>query len=345
MTKSERKNNAKPRKESKPMTRGQKVIFIILFLLLLAGILFGIILINGYNVLNSQGFSSNDTLIRTYLSAIDNNKESDIKKSFCIFASDYDTITEQQSLYASVYHDMIIMDIDNIEVESYEYDDIDNDVTLPASKILMNNVKIPTTKTKDGITYITSDTYHILSYEYGEKWYIWALSSEETVISGTDSEGNAVNISEFQTNADLSSDKTQLIGDSRTGYIYVGNDWTQMSDTLDVNEESRITYANSNSTAIISLSALRNDDSASATAKQLYDELDADTTTYDLKMEDVTIGNYSASLVHCKIDSAYYAVWIFDTPVKDAYTHCITVECVESYITKAEDYVNTFHFE
>ena len=343
--------SSKPVKQKKPekiLTTKQKVIFITVSILIIIALCFIGILLNGYHLLSNQGFTSNDALIRSYLTAVDNNDKNTIKQSFCVFATDYNDIVFQQCQYADSYHAQLSFNKDSVKIESTDCtsnDEIKSSINIPADTIMYNIVGVNATKINNNITYNTNDEYQIITYKYQEKWYIWSLSSTETVISGTDKDGNDIDISKFQNHADLSSDKTMIVGNETVGFIIIGKDWIDASAGNDDNlAESIIAYTDPDNTMAISLSAITSETDAASIADETYKNLSNDQSISDLMIETDSIGTYPASKLSYTMNGSYFVTWIFDAPVKDAYTHCIKIESTKRTLNKATDYIETFHF-
>lgn len=152
---------------------------------------------------SKEGFESSDDVITAYWQAYADVKKSEFKEVFpsqdlsSRSDSNIDDIIDESYDNAKSIQDYTIIDVDNIEIDSenYDVDDLDSDITkaFDIEKAKLSTVTVPLTQTIDGTDYEVEDIYEIITIRIDGNWYI--INVEEI-------EANIVNYPSIDTPAE-----------------------------------------------------------------------------------------------------------------------------------------------
>lgn len=352
---------SKSHKWDKELTQKQSVLVIaigtVLILIMLAGLLTLTAYISGRHRLDTQGFKDPDDIVPAYFISVQNRDRDTMTRFFHAYAVDSQKLINEQMTYAEQHKDSLKYDMDSLKFESKDNADltqIETTTGIPGiSAVKIYSAIIKSTQVIDEITYELNDPYSFVTYQINSRWYICSIKENQPeILSAKDADQNDIDI-----NKSLSETiQQQIIGDTVTGVINIDASWTQQDENPDQNVVKSYMYADPNGQAAFAISAIR-DINASTMAETLYanllkshnetvaDDVTTETDTVTPSMEETDLNGNAALLIsdYDTSSARYLYVWVFETPLRDGYAHCITFTCAEEYLAYGE-FAYTFRF-
>ena len=295
-------------------------------------VIFAVIVVITHFSNKAHGYDTSNAAINNYITAIIENDESDMKKCIYTKSTSYLQMYETQKAYAEIISNMNVeIDKENIEIESSECDDISkitetlsNDTTMKHA--YDNNVYVSYTETIDGDTFDGLIQYVIATYQVEDKWYVFSIEQNDTVTKLA--EGN----------------QYMHVGDETLGVIALNKNWTPVNMEPLEGTESMFAYESPAGNAAISVSAISSElslDDYTANFTTSLDDLNIEyiIENRNLNATDTTYIYYASK--NKNGEEIYQCTWLFESPMRDGYIHCITLDCTKTGVY-ATSYIDTY---
>lgn len=337
---------------NKPLSNIQQIIFTIITIIVAIGTCVLILWMIGRYRLNSQGYENIDSLVKSYFTAISDNKMSLMKKCFVIQSNSYSDDIAAQSEILKLHQNSTI-DLENIYIAIEDCDvplsDIEEQIKLTPISDAKNcyvGVKI-TQPLKNNITCEYMSYYYMACYQCADKWFLWTVEEKDTeIINTTDADGNPVDL----TSITLSENELMTIGNQFTGYMKIPSTWVIEPTEPSEAYKSGITCRSDDSNVYITMYAMDIDSDAADFATNIIAKMTNENNTIDnIDLSEIKIANYNMLCITCtdtESKSDYMAL-VFESALHDGYVHYITIETSSDDVSMYEiiPYINTFYME
>lgn len=241
---------------NKELSTGQQVLFYIIAFILIIAIILTICYFIGKQKLDNQGYETSDLVVENYFNALTKHDSSAMRNCFSLYSrnNEFDyklNVTESDNFKNTE----LIKDSISIESSAFDTTDIINNLRNPYisnANVIYANFK--TNETTDTLNCQQLYYYKLITYEFDSKWYIYAAQKIKEITESASQKKTSQTIDIFE-GSEIDLTDTKKVGSKETGYICIGNDWTEQTTPDENNEKlnSIKSYVSPDSNAVITM--------------------------------------------------------------------------------------------